>query len=81
MPKFQSDEIDAARRRLDQLVTQVASAPSLAEAQHHTSVVEGYAKALGDLEALPWTECNKALLKAQDSVQDLVASAKAERGA
>lgn len=70
MSQFQPDEIDAARSRLDKLVAEVATAPSLAEAQHRASVVEGYAKALGDMEGLPWGECNAALFEAQDSVRD-----------
>lgn len=55
------------RSRVANLIQKIQSAPTSSHALQALCVVEGYLKALGDLEAMPWSECNVLLLGAQDT--------------
>lgn len=61
------EEMAHNRSRVANLIQKIQSAPTSSDALRALCVVEGYLKALGDLEALPWSECNVLLLRAQDT--------------
>ncbi|MNC78781.1 hypothetical protein D3C75_1310770 [compost metagenome] len=61
------EEMAQHRNRVANLIQKIQSAATSSDAVQAMRVVEGYLKALGDLDALPWSECNVLLLRAQDT--------------
>lgn len=59
----------AIDRQIAVLTGKIPEATSAAQAEYACGVVEGYLKALGDVQILPWSECNRILLGAADAVR------------
>ena len=58
-----------AREKVISLTAIIPGMTSAAQAEYACGVVEGYLRALGDMQVLSWPECNRLLLEAIDTTK------------